>query len=58
MPWDDDPRDIPQPKPPECSYWGDGEHHWYSNDTPDYRYTNHPMITLKCNCGVTKEEFD
>ena len=62
MAFDDDPRDFDYfdklHKKPECSYWGDGEHVFGSNDTPDYRYQNHPTITLRCKCGATKEAFD
>lgn len=59
MAFEDDPRDIDYHKPPpECPYWGDGKHAWYSDDTPDYRYTNTPIITLKCKCGATREKYD
>ena len=59
MAFEDDPRDIGYHKPPpECTYWGDGEHKWYSTNTPDYKFSNSPIATCKCQCGKTKEEFD
>ena len=45
-------------KKPECPYWGDGKHLWCSTNTPDYRYTNLPQITLRCRRGATKEVND
>lgn len=40
-------------EPPECSYWNDGKHKWYTDETHDHRFSKYSSITLKCKCGAT-----
>ena len=54
MSWEDDGWDN---KEPECPYWGDGEHHWQTDQTHDHRYGRVSEIELYCKCGATKSDI-